>query len=274
MTKQEKEGHPLAEDPLEQAFPWANIRIVLVETSHPGNIGGVARAMKNMQLESLYLVRPHAFPDPAAVARASGATDVLDNAVICDDLARAIGGCRLVVAATARSRSIEWPRYDAPQAARELTRLAHAAPVALVFGRESSGLNNDELDHCNAMVTLPANPAFSSLNLACAVQVLAYEVRLAVMEGWTKAGHPADGLESLPASADNLQQLFDHLEKTLLKIHFMPPHRAESLMRKLRRFYYRSGISDEEVSIFRGIISELDRLDALAVSSVEVDKRG
>ena len=242
-------------------FPWMNIRVVLVETSHPGNIGGVARAMKNMQLESLFLVSPESFPDPAAIARASGATDVLDNAVVCDSLAEAIKNCRLVIAATARSRTIEWPQLDAPEAAVELVNLATTAPVALVFGRESSGLNNEELDHCHKMVTLPANPEFSSLNLASAVQVLTYEVRLAVLDrlrdaAETKVTESAD----LPASSENLERLFEHMERVLLDVHFMPPHRAPTLMRKLKRFFYRSGISEEEVSIFRGIISELDRL--------------
>ena len=241
-----------------------NIRIVLVETSHPGNIGGAARAMKNMQLESLYLVTPESFPDSAAVARASGATDVLENAVVCETLAEAISDCRLVVAATARSRTIEWPQLDAPQAAAELTSLASTAPVALVFGRESSGLNNHELDHCHKMVTLPANPDFSSLNLACAVQVLAYEIRLAVLtaQGAVQDDESMD-ISDLPASKENLERMFTHLEEVLLKVHFMPPHRAPTLMRKLIRFFYRSGISEEEVSIFRGIVSELDRQESL-----------
>lgn len=242
-------------------FPWVNIRIVLVETSHPGNIGGVARAMKNMQLESLYLVTPESFPDSAAIARASGATDVLDNAVVCGSLAEAIRDCRLVIAATARSRTIEWPQLDAPEAAAELTSLATTAPVALVFGRESSGLNNEELDHCHKMVTLPANPAFSSLNLASAVQVLTYEVRLAVLDRMKDSGEvkTTDDIE-MQATSENLERLFDHLETVLLDVHFMPPHRAPTLMRKLKRFFYRSGISEEEVSIFRGIVGELDRL--------------
>lgn len=243
------------------SYPWANIRIVLVETSHPGNIGGVARAMKNMALESLYLVSPHQFPDPAAIARASGATDILEKAVVCSRLTDALTGCRLVIAATARSRTIDWPRLDAPAAASELVSLGRSAPVALVFGRESSGLNNAELDHCHKMVSLPANPDFSSLNLACAVQVLAYEIRLAVLAADAEDNNdimadPAD----LPASTENLERLFNHLEETLLEVHFMPAHRAPSLMRKLKRFFYRSRVSEEEVSIFRGIVGELARL--------------
>ncbi|MGA7278699.1 MAG: RNA methyltransferase, partial [Desulfocapsaceae bacterium] len=158
-------------------FPWANIRIVLVETSHPGNIGAVARAMKNMQLQSLYLVRPKQFPDSHAMARSSGAFDLLNDAVVCDSLAEAVSDCRLVIAASARSRSIPWPTTSAPQAAEKLIKQALQAPVALVFGREDRGLNNEELDHCNFMVQLPANPEFSSLNIAAAVQVFSYEIR-------------------------------------------------------------------------------------------------
>jgi len=246
------------------SFPWANIRIVLVETSHPGNIGGVARAMKNMQLKTLYLVSPESFPDPVAFARSSGASDVLDNAVVCNSLPEAISDCRLVIAATARSRTIEWPQLDAPVAAHELTSMASSAPVALVFGRESSGLNNEELNQCHNMVSLPANPDFSSLNLACAVQVLAYEVRLACLADGSGSGSvPNVKRGDLPASSEKLNQLFMHLEDTLLKVDFMPPHRATTLMRKLKRFFFRARISEEEVAIFRGITSELDRLDEI-----------
>lgn len=246
------------------SIPWANIRIVLVETSHPGNIGGVARAMKNMQLESLFLVSPASFPDAAAFARASGAADVLDSAVVCSSLLDAISDCRLVIAATARSRTIEWPQLDAPEAARELTSMANTGPVALVFGRESSGLNNEELNHCHKMVSLPANPDFSSLNLACAVQVLAYEIRLACLDN-NPDPDSISGIRQgdLPAESETLNRLFTHMEDTLLKVDFMPTHRAPTLMRKLKRFFFRAQISDEEVAIFRGIVSELDRLDKL-----------
>ena len=156
---------------------WANIRIVLVETSHPGNIGAVARAMKNMLLESLYLVRPKQFPDGQAMARSSGAIDVLNNAVVCGSLAEAIADCQLVIAASARRRSIPWPMISAPEAALKLIQRGQVAPVALVFGREDRGLNNEELDHCHFMVQLPANPEFSSLNIAATIQFFSNEIR-------------------------------------------------------------------------------------------------
>ncbi len=252
-------------------LPWTNIRIVLVETSHPGNIGAVARAMKNMQLETLYLVRPKNFPDGQAVARSSGATDVLNSAVVCASLAEAIADCQLVIAASARKRSISWPMTSAPQAALKLIQRGKVAPVALVFGREDRGLNNEELDHCHYMVRLPANPEFSSLNLAAAVQVFSYEIRKTYLADKSMQLENAPGTDELddladidkPASSNNLMNLFSHLEKTLIQVNFMPAHRTRTLMRKLMRFFYKSQITEEEVSIFRGILSELDRLSSI-----------
>jgi len=252
-------------------FPWANIRIVLVETSHPGNVGAVARAMKNMLLESLYLVRPKQFPDSHAMARSSGAGDVLDNAVVCDSLAEAISDCQLVIAASARSRYIPWPTTSAPEAAQKLLQSCQQAPVALVFGREDRGLNNEELDHCHFMVQLPANPDFSSLNIAAAVQVFSYEIRKAFLDAEIQQAtsiQEKDELDSLsaedqPVSSNNLKRLFSHLEMTLVEVNFMPEHRTRTLMRKLKRFFYKSQITEEEVSIFRGILSEMNRLSLI-----------
>ena len=252
-------------------FPWANIRIVLVETSHPGNIGAVARAMKNMCLQSLYLVRPKQYPDSHAMARSSGAIDVLNNAVVCDSLSEALSDCRLVIAASARSRSIPWPTTTAPEAAQKLINSGMQAPVALVFGREDRGLNNEELDLCNFMVQLPANPEFSSLNIAAAVQVFSYEVRKTFLAGQALQ-QPSSSLasqsteldmEDRPASSINLKRLFDHLETTLVQVDFMPAHRTRTLMRKLMRFFHKSQVTEEEVSIFRGILTELQRLSTI-----------
>lgn len=252
-------------------FPWANIRIVLVETSHPGNIGAVARAMKNMCLQSLYLVRPKQYPDSHAMARSSGAIDVLNNAVVCDSLSEALSDCRLVIAASARSRSISWPSTTAPEAAQKLINGGMQAPVALVFGREDRGLNNEELDLCNFMVQLPANPEFSSLNIAAAVQVFSYEVRKtflaeqALQQPCSSLASQSTelGMEDRPASSINLKRLFDHLETTLVQVDFMPAHRTRTLMRKLMRFFHKSQVTEEEVSIFRGILTELQRLSTI-----------
>ncbi|NOY17435.1 MAG: RNA methyltransferase [Gammaproteobacteria bacterium] len=253
-------------------FPWVNIRIVLVETSHPGNIGAVARAMKNMQLESLYLVSPQRPPDSHSAARSSGATDVLNNAVICNTLSEAISDCRLVIAASARLRSIPWPTEDPGKATQKLVENALQAPVAMVFGREDRGLNNEELDHCHFMTRLPTNPDFSSLNIAAAVQVFCYEIQKYYLEMKEQylAGTLAktEKLNSVadidkPASSENLINLFRHFEETLVQVHFMPEHRTRTLMRKLMRFYYKSQITEEEVSIFRGILTELQRLSRI-----------
>jgi TrmH family RNA methyltransferase len=202
--------------------------------------------------------------DEHAIARASGATDILDNAVVTTSLAEAIADCRLVIAASARRRSIRWPSLSAEEAARQLAEQALNSPVALVFGREDSGLNNEELDHAHAMVQLPANPEFSSLNLAAAVQVFSYELRKTIISAYSGAaeqGVEADDTGAdRPASSESLMRLFTHMEETLLMVHFMPEHRARTLMRKIMRFFYRSRISEEEVNIFRGIISELEQL--------------
>lgn len=248
-------------------FPWVNIRIVLVETSHPGNVGAVARAMKNMLLESLYLVQPKQFPDSHALARSSGAIDVLNNAVVCDSLAEAVSDCRLIIAASARSRSIPWPTTTAPEAAQKLIDASQQGPVALVFGREDRGLNNEELDHCHFMVQLPANPDFSSLNIAAAVQVFSYEIRKAFLAGFSQHPNPSSAEptrsseldDDKPASSLNIKRLFNHLESTLVQVNFMPAHRTRTLMRKLMRFFYKSQITEEEVRIFRGILTELQR---------------
>ena len=221
-----------------------------------------------MLLESLYLVRPKQFPDGQAMARSSGAIDVLNNAVVCGSLAEAIADCQLVIAASARRRSIPWPMISAPEAALKLIQRGQVAPVALVFGREDRGLNNEELDHCHFMVQLPANPEFSSLNIAAAVQVFSYEIRKTFLADKSlqvnndSAPDVANDLNDAdrPASSNNLMNLFTHLEKTLIQVNFMPAHRTRTLMRKLMRFFYKSQITEEEVSIFRGILSELDRL--------------
>ena len=154
-------------------------RIVLVGTTHPGNIGAVARAMKNMGLADLALVNPRYFPDKEATARASGAEDLLENATVVDTLAEAIADCVYVAGASARSRAINWPSLDARDCAARLLDQGRKGPVAAVFGPEKSGLSNSDLDHCDTLLTIPTNPEFSSLNLAMAVQVVTYELRLA-----------------------------------------------------------------------------------------------
>ena len=241
------------------------IRVVLVNTSHPGNIGGTARAMKNMGLSRLVLVDPMDFPSGEAVARASGATDILDSAQVVPTLEDALVGCSLVLGTSARDRRIPWPLLDPRECATtSLQHTQQGGEVALVFGREYAGLTNDELQRCQFHVHIPANPEFSSLNLATAVQVLAYEVRMA----WLAAeGQPTKQeklettamLNSLPVTADELERFYSHLESTLVDIGFLDPEKPRHLMSRLRRLYGRAGVSKLEMNILRGVLTETQK---------------
>ena len=227
-----------------------DVRIVMVNTSHPGNVGAAARAMKNMCLRELVLVRPHDFPSDTALARAAGADDVLLNARLADTLADAVGDCRVVIGASARLRSVNWPLLTPRQAAAMAVAEAPRSPVSIVFGRESSGLSNEELDLCTHLVHIPTNPGFSSLNVAMAVQVIAYELLLA------SGGDPAEqGQGSQPASNAEMEGLFAHLAQALDDIGFIDERRSQKLMRRLRRLFHRAAPASDEVNILRGILS-------------------
>lgn len=230
------------------------IRIVLVETTHPGNIGGAARAMKNMGLRRLLLVNPKQFPHADATARASGADDVLAAAEVHADLDAALAGCSLVFGATARSRSIPWPAVDPRAAAVHAVAAPPHGPVAMVFGREHSGLSNEELDRCNYLLHIPTDPEYPSLNLAAAVQVVAYELRMARREGPLM---PAD--VTPPATADERELLYGHLERVLTELRFLDPANPKHLMRRLRRLFNRAGIDRNELNILRGILTAVER---------------
>lgn len=242
-----------------------NIRVVLVNTSHAGNIGGAARAMKNMGLSRLVLVDPEDFPSPNAVARASGATDILDSARVVATLEDALAGCSLVLGTSARDRRIPWPLLDPRECASvSVEQSAGGGEVALVFGREYAGLTNEELQRCQYHVHIPSDPQFSSLNLAAAVQVLTYEVRMA----WLAAeGRPTKVeklettamLDAQPVTVDELENYFGHLEQTLVDIGFLDPAKPRHLMPRLRRLYGRSGISKLEMNILRGILTETQK---------------
>ncbi|MEZ3135518.1 tRNA (cytosine(32)/uridine(32)-2'-O)-methyltransferase TrmJ [Stutzerimonas kunmingensis] len=242
-----------------------NIRVVLVNTSHAGNIGGAARAMKNMGLSRLVLVDPEDFPSPNAVARASGATDILDGARVVATLEEALAGCSLVLGTSARDRRIPWPLLDPRECASvSVEQSAGGGEVALVFGREYAGLTNEELQRCQYHVHIPSDPQFSSLNLAAAVQVLTYEVRMA----WLAAeGRPTKVeklettamLDAQPVTVDELENYFGHLERTLVDIGFLDPTKPRHLMPRLRRLYGRSGISKLEMNILRGILTETQK---------------
>ncbi len=236
-----------------------NIRVVLVGTSHPGNIGGAARAMKNMGLSRLVLVDPQDFPSDEAVARASGASDILESAQVVATLEEALVGCRLVMGTSARNRHIPWPMLEPRECGVAACEQAgQGAQVALVFGREYAGLTNEELQRCHFHVHIPSDPAFSSLNLAAAVQVLAYEVRL----GWLAAQGLPLKFEAVveagdePVTADELESYFVHLEQALVQIGFLDPLKPRHLMSRLRRLYGRSAVTKLEVNILRGILTE------------------
>ena len=228
---------------------FSNVRVVLVETTHPGNIGAVARAMKNMFLTRLYLVNPLIFPHADATARASGADDLLQQATICASLEEAVAGCGLVFGASARLRRIDWPTLDARRCGEKVAAVTGESEVALVFGREHSGLTNEELDCCNYLVHIPSNPEYSSLNLGAAAQVIAYEVAMAL-----GAHVPAQAVEER-ASAEEMDGLYAHLEQALTTIQFLDPANPRQLMRRLRRLFNRSELDKTEVQILRGILT-------------------
>lgn len=242
-----------------------NIRIVLVNTTHPGNIGGVARAMKNMGLNRLYLVAPRVFPDEQAVWRAASATDILDSAIVVPTLAEAIGDCQFVVGTSARERRIPWPLLDARQCAARIAHASSEEQVAVLFGRESRGLTNDELQLCNLHLTIPTSATYSSLNLAMAVQIVAYELFLQMSRLDVPGGDFAQN--ELPqsdtsqwdapfATVENMQRFYTHLEETLIAIEFLDPAAPRQLMSRLRRLFSRVRLDEMELNILRGILTE------------------
>ena len=236
------------------------VRVVLVDTSHPGNIGAAARAMLAMGLEHLSLVRPRRFPCAEATARAAGADGLLYEAAIFDSLNEALADCVWVVGTTVRSRHLELPRLTPRGFAARAVEEAGHGQVALVFGREQTGLSNDELDQCQAVASIPVNPQFGSLNLAAAVQVFAYELRLAFIED--APGQPSSQADDSGAAvtAAELEGLYDHLERALVDIGYYDPDKPKLLMRRLRRIYGRARPDRAEVNILRGILAATQRV--------------
>jgi len=239
------------------------LRIVLVEPTHPGNVGAAARAMKAMGLDRLVLVAPKRFPGAEATARAAGADDVLHEAQVVESLDDALADCGYVLGTTARPRRIEWPVLDAREGAfRAVAQAAHA-PAAVVFGRESAGLTNAELDRCHALVRIPAAAHFSSLNVAAAVQILAYEMRVATHgEGAGAHGGNADERRPLQpsiATSGELEGFYRHLEAALVEIGYLDPAAPRFLMRRLRRLFNRAGPDRTEIGILRGILAAVMR---------------
>ncbi|MDR7344847.1 tRNA (cytidine32/uridine32-2'-O)-methyltransferase [Pantoea alhagi] len=234
-----------------------NIRIVLVETSHTGNMGSVARAMKTMGLTNLYLVNPLVKPDSQAISLAAGASDVIGDAVIVDSLDDAIAGCSLVVGTSARSRTLPWPMLDARECGVKCVEEGAQAPVAIVFGRERVGLTNDELQKCHYHVAIPANPDYSSLNLAMAVQILAYEVRMAFLQSDRVAAPQYE--ESPYPLVDDLERFYQHMEQMMVNSGFIRQANPGQVMSKLRRLYTRARPERDELNILRGMLSSFEK---------------
>lgn len=232
------------------------VRVVLSHTSHPGNIGGAARAIKTMGLARLVLVNPRRFPDDDAIARASGAEDVLVNARVVGSLGQALEGCVLVAAVTARRRELSAPAHWVRDAASELMAAARHSEVALVFGNETSGLSNDEVALAHMPVMIPANPEYSSLNLAAAVQIVCYELRLAAAD--PGAPPPVSG-EGLPAPHEDVDRLVEHFERAMIGSGFLDPASPRRLIPRLRRLFARARIEREEVAILRGMLSAFEQ---------------
>lgn len=237
---------------------FENLRIVLVQTSHPGNIGAVARAMKNMGLSRLTLVAPRRFPDDEAVWRAANAADVLEGAEVVADLESAVGDCGLVVGTSARERTIPWPVLDARACCVQLAAEAVRQPVAVVFGREDRGLTNEELRRCNLHLSIPTADSYSSLNLAMAVQIICYELRMALTSGDASIDPLADW-DQPPASNADIERLMVHFEQTLGQIGFLNPAAPKQLMTRLRRLFLRARPDNMEVSILRGILTAVQQ---------------
>ncbi|WP_165855007.1 tRNA (cytosine(32)/uridine(32)-2'-O)-methyltransferase TrmJ [Marinobacter sp. JSM 1782161] len=252
-----------------QTDPQAHIRIVLIETSHSGNIGAVARAMKNMGLSNLYLVNPASFPDEASYARSSGASDILDRAVVVDTMEQAIEDCVLVMGTSARGRKVPWPVIPPSESAARAAEHAGQGDVALVFGRENHGLSNEELQRCHYHIHIPSNPDYSSLNLAMAVQVICYEVRMHQLRA-LEAGdgqallkpmlRPGDEGWDIPlASVQDVEGFFGHLEQVLVDVDFHRRDNPRQLMTRLRRLFQRAHLDQMEINILRGILSAVQK---------------
>ncbi len=244
------------------ALPTASrIRIVLIGTTHPGNIGAAARAMKVMGFDRLVLVSPKHFPSGEATALASSADDVLAKAQVVETFADAIAGCPLVLGTTAHARSLPWPTYDLRGAAEHAIDESHHHEVAIVFGREKTGLHNDEVERCHHIVTIPTNDAYTSLNLAQAVQLMMYELRLhalAASDQTTPAFTPPS--DWTPQPPEQLEVFFDRLERGMLNVGFLNPAQPKRLMQRLRRLFLRARPDENELNILNGIASAL--LDA------------
>ncbi|MEZ8826193.1 tRNA (cytosine(32)/uridine(32)-2'-O)-methyltransferase TrmJ [Vibrio amylolyticus] len=236
-----------------------NVKVVLVGTSHSGNIGSAARAMKVMGLSQLVLVDPQCDVDDQTLALAAGASDLVENAVVVDTLAQAVEDCGLVVGSSARSRTLEWPMLEPRECGEKFAVEGQKHPVALVFGRERTGLTNEELQTCHYHVCIPANPEYSSLNLAMAVQTICYEVRVAHLAAEQSQFTKKAILEEEYPRHKELEMFYEHLEKVITDTQFISKDQPGQVMNKLKRLFSRARPEIQELNILRGILSSIEK---------------
>ncbi len=236
---------------------FEKIRMVMVNTSHPGNIGAAARAMKNMGLSRLYLVDPKEYPAEKAVWRAAGALDVLDKVVVVSTLEEAIADCALVVGTSARGRRIPWPMLSPRECGERVAEEAVSHEIAVVFGREDRGLTNEELQKCNFHVHIPSNPEYGVLNVASALQVICYEIRMAWLQKEAGAAPHFDEWDVPPADQQQMEHYFKHLEETLVKLDFLDLDNPRQTVTRIRRLYNRLRMDEMELSILRGMLTAM-----------------
>lgn len=253
--------------------PFSHIRIVLMNTTHPGNIGGAARAMKNMGLSQLYLVEPRRFPAPEAEWRAAGADDVLQAAIVVPTLQDAIGDCHLVVGTSARERNIPWPLFTARDSAVQLMAEPQDTRIAVVFGREDRGLTNEELRLCQHHVFIPSNEQYSALNIAAAVQIICYELRMAWMAVEPDAAPVLKGWDVPPATLDDMEHFYVHLDRVLSELGFIDPANPRQTSTRMRRLFGRLRPDHMELGMLRGVLSETEKLLAKVRSGSPVQDR-
>lgn len=238
---------------------FANIRIVLVNTSHPGNIGAAVRAMKTMGFHQLILVNPKSFPDARATERAAQAADMLANVIVTQTLPEAIQDCQIVFGTSTRNRGLAWPLYHSREAAEKISEMTSGGTqIAVVFGNEQSGLSNDELQYCHFQIEIPANPEYSSLNLAAAVQIICYELRMAFHQSTAAKLSEKNSSDELATSAE-LESFYTHFENVLYKVDFLKLTRSTRIMHRLHRIFNRAHLEKREVNILRGILTAVEK---------------
>ena len=236
------------------------IRIVLVGTQHPGNIGSAARAMKTMGLSQLVLVAPQRYPDPEAIALAAGADDILSQARVVATLADALADCTYVIGTSARARTVSLPEFTPRVAAEQLLVKSQQSPVALLFGPERTGLLNQDLQLCHACVLIPSNPEYPSLNLAAAVQILSYEIRLQSVQFNAAPPIALSADSEPPASFEQMERLFAHLIEFMDDVDFHKGKPAEMVIQRIRRLFLKANLDEREIKILRGLLADAQRM--------------